>query len=720
MINSLRGILMEKITLKLDGLGCASCATKIESRSKNIQGIKNVTLDFSRSKLMFELADGTPDAFIEEITQIVRALEPDVKVSLQHPLYNGHTHRGGHDNSHAHDHDDGHGHDIKALMRLGASLILFTIGLLTKEFPQIHLSSLFLAYVLSGHKVLLRSYRNIRRGDVFDENFLMSIATFGAIAIGEYPEAVAVMIFYEIGEYFQDLAVNRSKHAISSLLNIRPDQATVERGGTWISVSPEEVKVGDLILVKPGERIPLDGFIKDGGSNLDTSALTGESIPEFFETGDKVLSGSVVLNGSIKVEVSAIYSESTVARILELVENATAHKAKTENFITKFARYYTPVVVAFAAALVIIPTLLFGLDTFDQWLYRGLVFLVISCPCALVVSVPLGFFSGIGNASRNGILVKGSNYLEALQEIDTIIFDKTGTLTEGSFEVHQTHLSSEMLNDALLLRLAALAESQSNHPIAKSIVAYSNQIIEPGDIHSYEEVSGHGVIVRTKEGTVVAGNAKHMAKMAIDVPNIKSLYTHVFIALNGRYIGAFDVRDKIKTDAKATIDYLKATGLNVLMLTGDRHHAAESIGEALGIENVHSELLPADKYEVMNARIASGERVAFVGDGINDAPVLAGATVGISMGAIGSDAAIEASDIVLMTDEPYKIVKAIKISKKTKQIVTQNIVFALSTKVLIMMLGTFGLSSMWMAIFADVGVALIAVLNATRALTYKA
>ena len=710
---------MEKVTLKLDGLGCASCAAKIESRSRNIRGINNLTLDFSRSKLMFEVDGEATEALIDEITKIVTTLEPDVKVSLQSPRsLNQQDHHDHH--SHSHDHGTGQGHDIKALLRLGTSLILFTIGLLTKDIPQVHLSALFLAYILSGHKVLLKSYRNIRRGDVFDENFLMSIATFGAIAIGEYPEAVAVMIFYEIGEYFQDLAVNRSKHAISALLNIRPDQATVLRGGTWITVSPEEINVGEHLLVKPGERIPLDGIIIDGGSNLDTSALTGESVPEFFESGDNVLSGSVVLNGAIKVEVTSIYAESTVARILELVENATAHKAPTENFITKFARYYTPIVVGFAAALVIIPTLLFGTSSFDQWLYRGLVFLVISCPCALVVSVPLGFFSGIGNASKNGILVKGSNYLEALQEIDTIIFDKTGTLTEGTFEVHKVHLAGDLLNDALLLRLAALAESQSNHPIAKSIVTYTGQVIEPDAILGYEEISGHGVIVKTKEGTIVAGNAKHMASMSIDVPKIDSPYTHVYIALGNRYIGAFDVRDKIKTDAKETIDYVKGLGLNVLMLTGDRRDAAKVIGEALGIDEVHSELLPADKYEVMNARINSGERVAFVGDGINDAPVLAGANVGISMGAIGSDAAIEASDIVLMTDEPYKIVKAIKISKKTKQIVTQNIVFALGTKLLIMALGTFGLSSMWMAIFADVGVALIAVLNATRALTYKA
>lgn len=707
---------MEKITLKLEGLGCASCASKIETRSKNIQGISNLTLDFSRSKLIFEHDSDSSETLIEEITQIVTALEPDVKITRQNIL-------NPHDTTHSHEksptHNAKHSHDIKALVRLGVSLLFFGIGLLAKDSPLIHLGALFIAYVLSGHKVLIRSYRNIRRGEVFDENFLMSIATFGAIAIGEYPEAVAVMIFYEIGEYFQDLAVNRSKHAISSLLDIRPDQAILFKNDEWISVSPEEVKVGDLIMVKPGERIPLDGTIVGGASDLDTSALTGESMPEYFENGDRVLSGSVVLNGSIKVEVSSIYAESTVARILELVENATAHKAPTENFITKFARYYTPIVVAFAAGLVIIPPLILGFDTFNEWLYRGLVFLVISCPCALVVSVPLGFFSGIGNASRNGILVKGSNYLEALQEIDTIIFDKTGTLTEGTFEVFQTHLAGDQLNDAMLLKLAAHAESQSNHPIAKSIVKHAAQVIQSDDIHSYQEISGHGVLVKTSFGMITAGNAKHMTQRNIDIPNIDSPYTQIYIALDERYIGAFSIRDQIKKDAKLTINYVKSLGLKVMMLTGDHKGAAESIANELGIEMVYSELLPADKYEIMNERIKAGERVAFVGDGINDAPVLAGATVGISMGAIGSDAAIEASDVVLMTDEPYKIVQAIKISKKTKQIVTQNIIFALGTKLLIMALGTVGLSSMWMAIFADVGVALIAVLNATRALTYK-
>ena len=446
---------MEKTVLKLDGLGCANCATKIEARSKDIEGIHNVILDFSRSRLTFEYDGEDTDDLIKQITQIVKTLEPDVKVTA-------HRTDSHHSNDYGHDHKLHAPHDFKALTRLGISLLLFAIGILFKDQLPVHLTVLAAAYVLSGHKVLMRSFRNIRRGEVFDENFLMSIATFGAIAIGEYPEAVAVMIFYEVGEYFQDLAVNRSKHAISSLLNIRPDEASVFRGGFWLSVSPEEVMVDDLILVKPGERIPLDGIISEGTSNLDTSALTGESLPQYFDAGMSVLSGSVVLNGILKIKVTSIFAESTVARILALVENATANKAPTENFITKFARYYTPIVVAFAAAIVIVPTLLFGTASFNEWLYRGLIFLVISCPCALVVSVPLGFFSGIGNASRNGILVKGSNYLEALQEVDTVIFDKTGTLTEGVFEVYQTHLASAQLDDHLLITIATLAEFHSN------------------------------------------------------------------------------------------------------------------------------------------------------------------------------------------------------------------------------------------------------------------
>ena len=700
---------MEKISLSLDGLGCANCAAKIESRSKQLEGIENVVLDFAKSKLTLEIHEGSKDELIRRVTTIVNELEPDVKVELQLP---GQVHSGRSVTNIK------YVHDRKELIRLGVSLSLFIIGLIFKSLPYIHIGALIIAYVLSGHKVLMRSFRNILRGDVFDENFLMSIATFGAIAIGEYPEAVAVMIFYEIGEYFQDLAVARSKNAIGALMDIRPDTAVVRRDGFWITVSPESIEKGEILLVKPGERIPLDGTIISGTSALDTSALTGESVPVNVIPGDRVLSGSVVKNGLLQIETTAIFSESTIARILDLVENATAHKAPTENFITKFARYYTPVVVFSALFIATVPPFLLNLGTFDEWLYRSLIFLVISCPCALVVSVPLGFFSGIGNASHQGILIKGSNYLEALNNIDTVVFDKTGTLTEGVFEVSTVHPVDESKRDELI-KYAKLAESHSNHPIAKSIVAYCDAEVSESDIIDYEELSGYGIRMSSKYGRILAGNQKLLEEHNIEVPVVQSAYSVVYIAIDDQYLGAFDIRDRIKSDSKMTIDAMKKNGIHTVMLTGDRKASADEVGDLLGIEEIYSELLPEDKYNKVMSLISSGAKVAFLGDGINDAPVLAGATVGISMGAIGSDAAIEASDVVLMTDEPSKLVHAIQISKRTKQIVTQNIVFALGTKFLIMGLGLFGLSSMWMAIFADVGVALIAVMNSVRILHFK-
>ena len=702
---------MEKVTLNLSGLGCANCAAKIESRSKNLAGADNVVLDFSRSRLTFE-SKGDADATIQAIKQIVLDLEPDVVVSVAGAP--AETKAISQNNVLSH-----WIHDKKEVARLFSSLALFLIGIIIGSDATIALPFFLVAYLLSGYKVLHKSFRNIRRGEIFDENFLMSLATFGAIAIGEYPEAVAVMIFYEIGEYFQDLAVNRSKRAISSLMDIRPDQAAVLRNGFWMSVSPESVSLGETLMVKPGERVPLDGIIIEGSTSVDTSALTGESVPRFITKGDDVLSGSVILSGVVQVKATSIYSESTVARILSLVENATANKAPTENFITKFARYYTPAVVFFALGLVIVPSILFGFDQFNTWLYRGLIFLVISCPCALVVSVPLGFFSGIGNASKHGILVKGSNYLEALSQIDTVVFDKTGTLTKGKFKVHEIYVANASIERTFLMKLAAIAESHSNHPIAKSILDYTGDYDRTVSLNKIEEVSGKGVIVETSLGKIIAGNLSLLKENQIVVTPIDSPHTQVHIALDSEYQGTFEVRDEIKTDAFETIAALNSSHIEVQMLTGDRKEAAVSVSTELGIDKVSSELLPENKYEIVDALIRSGKNVGFVGDGINDAPVLALASVGISMGAIGSDAAIEASDVVLMTDEPSKIIEAIAISKKTKSVVTQNIVFALGAKLLIMALGTVGLSSMWMAIFADVGVALIAVLNSTRVLGFK-
>lgn len=700
---------MEKISLSLDGLGCASCATKIESRSKQLEGIENVILDFSKSKLTLELHEGSKDELIHKVIKIVNELEPDVKVELQIP---------GSSRSNKPITNIKYIHNRRELLRLGTSLSLFAIGLIFKDIPYMQIVAMIIAYLLSGHKVLMRSYRNILRGDIFDENFLMSIATFGAIAIGEYPEAVAVMIFYEIGEYFQELAVARSKNAIGALMDIRPDTAVVRRDGFWITVSPESIEKGEVLLVKPGERIPLDGTVINGISALDTSALTGESVPVNVTLGDHVLSGSVVQNGLLQIKSTSIYSESTIARILDLVENATANKAPTENFITKFARYYTPVVVFSALIIATVPPFILNLGTFNEWLYRSLIFLVISCPCALVVSVPLGFFSGIGNASHNGILIKGSNYLEALNSIDTVVFDKTGTLTEGVFEVSAVYPSEEIGRDELLF-YAKLAESHSNHPIAKSIVSFCNVAISESDILDYEELSGYGIRMTSRFGRILAGNQKLLMDHQIDVPFIQSAYSVVYIAKDNQYLGAFDIKDRIKDDAKLTIDAMKKSNIHTVMLTGDRKASADEVGGLLGIDEIYSGLLPEDKYNKVMSLISAGAKVAFLGDGINDAPVLAGATVGISMGAIGSDAAIEASDVVFMTDEPSKLVHAIQISRRTKQIVTQNILFALGTKFLIMGLGLFGLSSMWMAIFADVGVALIAVMNSVRILHFK-
>lgn len=744
---------MEKISIKLDGLSCANCAAKIEERSAKIPGLSNVIVDISRSKLIAYTEKKDKETFVDEVKKIVNALEPHVKVSLETgrerrtelvtlPVCttgccdgDSHDHGHGHDHGHHHEKgtdDHGHSHDVTfkieqgkkvtfthdkpTLIRLFASLALLVVGILTEATPWLSIASLLTAYALSGYKVLNKSFKNIMRGQIFDENFLMSIATIGAIAIREYPEAVAVMIFYEIGEYFQNFAVTRSKNAISALMDIRPDSATVFRNGAYVTVDPMEVNVGETIIVKPGERIPLDGVVLEGKALIDTAALTGESVPVSASEGVNVLSGSVVKDGLLKIKVESYFEESTVSRILDLVENATANKAHAEFFITRFAKYYTPFVVFAAIALATIPPFLLGMGAFSDWLYNGLVFLVISCPCALVVSVPLTFFSGIGNASKNGILIKGSNYLEALSTVDTVVFDKTGTLTEGVFEVSNLILAKESLSIEDIKKHAAMAELHSNHPIAKSIVSYYGKAIDENEILDYEEISGHGTRLKTADGITLIGNKKWMMENNVQIATIDSLHTLLYLAHNGEYLGAFEIRDKVKADASSAIKGLKAMGVHTVMLTGDRQNAAQSVADTLGIDEFKSELLPQDKYTLVQSLIDQNQKVAFVGDGINDAPVLAGATVGISMGSIGSDAAIEASDVVLMTDEPSKILKSIEISKRTRRIVTQNIAFALGVKFAIMGLSTIGLSSMWMAIFADVGVSLLAVLNAMRAM----
>jgi Cd2+/Zn2+-exporting ATPase len=557
------------------------------------------------------------------------------------------------------------------------------------------------------------------RGEIFDENFLMGIATIGAFAIGEYPEGAAVMIFYRIGEAFQSYAVGRSRKSISALMDIRPDYANLKTAMGIQRVSPDTVRVGDFIVVKPGEKIPLDGVVAAGFSALDTSALSGESLPRDVEPGSAVLSGSINKNGLLTIEVTKVFGESTVSKILDLVQNASGKKSITENFITKFARYYTPVVVFAAAALAVFPSLFIPGASFAEWGRRALVFLVVSCPCALVISIPLSFFGGIGGASRKGILIKGSNYLEALTNVDTVVFDKTGTLTRGVFRVKKIVPALNFTEEKLLF-LAAHAESNSNHPIALSIRNAYGKEIDGGSIGGYEEKAGHGVRVRVGKDEVLAGNAKLFEAEGIALPAVEEPGTAVFLGVNGAYAGYILIADEPKADSKGAVQELRAIGVKrVVMLTGDSKAVGEGLAQELGLDAVYAELLPHQKVahlEALEQNKSGSGKLVFVGDGINDAPVLARSDVGIAMGGVGSDAAIEAADVVLMTDEPSKIAQAIRIARKTRNIVRQNIFFALSVKGVILVLGALGIATMWEAVFGDVGVALIAVLNAMRAM----
>ena len=608
------------------------------------------------------------------------------------------------------------------LIQIIISLIIFLIAFLVPFKQEIINTILFvISYLIVGFEILWKAIRNILRGKVFDENFLMAIASVGAFAIGEYSEGTAVMLFYQVGELFQDYAVDKSRKSIASLMDIRPDVAFVKRDGKIEKVSPEEVKIGETIVVKPGEKVPLDGKVIEGTSMLDTSALTGESIPRDVNVGDEVLSGCINKNGVLTVEVEKEFGESTVSKILDLVENASSRKAKTENFITKFAKYYTPIVVITALLLAVIPTIVFGFETFQEWLYRALTFLVVSCPCALVISIPLGFFGGIGGASKKGVLVKGSNYLEALSQVEIVVFDKTGTLTKGIFEVQKIETKDFKKDE--LLKFAAYAESYSNHPISISLKKAYGKEIDQKIISNSEEISGHGVrsVVGGKE--VLVGNDKLMKQNNIDYTICNDVGTILYVAVDGKFAGYILIADEIKEDAKEIIRKLKANNIQkIVMLTGDKKEVGESIAKELGIDTVYSELLPDQKVEkveeLMKEKSKKGKLV-FVGDGINDAPVLSISDIGIAMGALGSDAAIEAADIVIMTDEPSKIDNAIKISKKTMRIVKQNIVFAIFVKVLVLLLTAIGLGTMWEAVFADVGVLVLAIINALRALRVK-
>lgn len=603
---------------------------------------------------------------------------------------------------------------------IGAVLFAATI-ILDINTEWLSFALYMISYIIVGGDVAVRAFRNIVRGKVFDENFLMTFATIGAILIAEYPEGVAVMLFYQIGELFQDHAVDRSRKSIASLMDIRPDYANLKRGDELVRVDPDEVQVGDIIVVKAGEKVPLDGKVAEGTSMLDTSALTGESVPREIEAGSDVLSGCININGVITVEVTKEYEESTVSKILDLVENASNKKSQSEKFITKFARYYTPIVVIIAVFLAVIPPLVIKGASFSDWIYRALSFLVVSCPCALVISVPLSFFGGIGGASRKGILVKGSNHLEALAKTEILAFDKTGTLTKGVFNVQGVHPKG--ISREELLELVAYAESYSSHPISNSLRLAYGKDIDNQRISDVEEISGHGVIATVDGKKVIAGNTKLMEKMNIAYYKGDFAGTVVHAALNNEYIGYIVIADEVKNDSKQAIKELKLANIKqTIMLTGDNKNVASKVAEELGIDKVYSELLPADKVEKIEelfSHKSENGKLAFAGDGINDAPVLARADIGIAMGGLGSDAAIEAADIVIMTDEPSKIATAMNISKKTIGIAWQNIILAIGIKVIILFLSALGITNMWAAIFGDVGVTILAVLNSFRALDVK-
>ena len=695
-----------KKELKLNGLNCANCAAKIEKEVNNIDGVQRANVDFISKDLVIKIKNkNNAKDIINSAIKIVGKIRPDVIVTVK-------------EDEEA-DKEDMEEYNKKDLIKIGISFGIFLAANILK-FPEPYNFILFFtSFLISGYEVILKAVKNIFHGNVFDENFLMTIATIGAFSIKQYPEAVAVMIFYDLGEYFEDKAVDHSRKSITSLMNIKPSFANIKTENGIKTISPKEVKIGDLVVVKPGEKVPVDGKVAEGSSFMDTSALTGESVPLGVNEGDAVLSGFINKNGLIVFKAEKEFEDSTVSKILELVQNAGSKKAKTENFITSFAKIYTPVVVFLAVAIAIFPPIFMEGAVFKDWLYRSLIFLVISCPCALVISIPLGFFGGIGGASKKGILVKGGNYLEALQKAEVVAFDKTGTLTKGIFNVTKVVPENNFTKDDVI-KYAAYAESFSNHPIGTSILKYYEKEINKDEIKDYEEISGNGIKAKIFKDDVAAGNNKLMIKEGIKYKEAEENGTVVYVAVNKKYAGYIVISDEIKEDSKKAVQELKKLGIKkTIMLTGDRKKSAEAIGKEIGIDEVYFELLPDKKVENMERikkEVSDSGKLIFVGDGINDAPVLRASDVGIAMGGIGSDAAIEAADIVIMTDEPSKIADAIKIAKKTNRIVTENIVFAIGVKIAIMILGVLGIATMWEAVFSDVGVALIAVLNSMRAM----
>ena len=699
----------------LKGLDCPNCSAKIEKEVGKLDGVTSSTVNLMNQTLTVQAGTSVAASLLDTVTTIVHSHEPDVEVSEKQLEATAPVKK---DEKAAVYNDE----DKKRTIRLAVGAVVYAIGMALTVFAKLptlaELAFLIVAYVILGWDVVWQAVKNITRGQVFDEHFLMSVSTIGAFAIGEYPEAVAVMLFYQVGEFFQSLAVKRSRKSISDLMDICPDSATVKRNGVLQVVSPESVAVGEIIVVKPGEKIPLDGIVVDGESMLDTKALTGESVPRSIRKGDEALSGCINQSGLLTLKVTKSFGESTVSKIIDLVENASARKAPTENFITTFARYYTPVVVGMAAVLAIIPPLVLG-GGWSEWLRRGFVFLIVSCPCALVISIPLTFFGGIGAASKRGVLVKGSNYLEALNKVSVVVFDKTGTLTKGVFEVANI-IPAAGYQKEQVLEYAAQAESYSNHPIAKSILATYGKPIDQKQFSDFEEISGHGISVMVQGKKVLAGNSKLMESEKIAYAACDAAGTKFYVAADGSYVGCILIADEVKPDSKCAIAELKKIGVEkTVMLTGDDERIGKSVADELGLDAYYAQLLPdqkVEKLEMLDKQKRQGSKLAFVGDGINDAPVLARADVGIAMGGLGSDAAIEAADVVLMTDEPSKLVEAIDVAKATKRIVMQNIVIALGIKSVFLVLGALGMAGMWEAVFGDVGVTIIAVLNAMRIL----
>lgn len=684
------------INIKISGLDCANCAIKVEQAINKMNEIDEAMIIFSTETLKVKpktLID--QNKLLKQIQNVVDQIEDGITLSLKD--------------------------EIKVIEKpklfapkdhLGLIIgtLIYIIGIVIGDF-EFDALIYGVAYLLVGYKVILKALKNIKRGEIFDENFLMCIATIGAFCISDYKEAIAVMLFYSIGEIFQAYAVNKTRTSISSLMDLKSDYANLVVGDDIKKVAPEKIKVGDEIVIKVGEKIPLDGVVVSGESTLDTSSLTGETLPRNVEKDDQVLAGVVNLTGIINVKVTQVYEDSTVSKILDLVENAASKKAPIEQFITRFARIYTPTVVFLAIALAVIPMLIFKDAVFDEWLYRALTFLVVSCPCALVISIPLGLYAGLGKASKIGALVKGGNYLELLKDIDTVVFDKTGTLTEGSFEVVEINGSDD------LLMLGAYGESMSNHPIAKSIVKKYGQDIDQKRISDFKEVAGKGIEVKIDDKLYNLGNKSYIESLGIQVENPSTVGTIVHIVCQGKYLGNIIVADKIKNTTIEGIKRLKKAGIqNTVMLTGDRKEVAKDIAKRIGIDTVYSELLPQDKVTQVESLINQGAKLSFVGDGINDAPVLARADLGIAMGGVGSDAAIEAADIVLMNDDIVTISEAISISKKTNKVLKQNVTFTLIIKIGVLLLTMFGYANMWMGVFADVGVTLIAILNSMRIL----